>query len=234
MKKIAEESTDRLLLGLSQQYAVINKLIKSLVSNDLKIVETSRQELSKQIVSFGALINKIISTFGVPKTGTGTSTVPRVASQDLILLADYLDESGLGDLADIVDDLVKTASISTTEEVGNYLDENGFYCLADTIDKACSVIKVAIEEPIQRPAEGMLSSRYCPDHRGTQAVRIAEHIYQCPLDGKVYNYEAGYVNYKGQAVVGGSVAEQTPPTSDFGGIPMRIYDSRQNILNRIY
>jgi hypothetical protein len=69
---------------------------------------------------------------------------------------------------------------------------------------------------------------------GVQAARISEHIYQCPLDGKVYNYETGYVNYQGQKVLGGSVAEQTPPTSDFGGIPTQIYDSRQNVINTIY
>ena len=89
-------------------------------------------------------------------------------------------------------------------------------------------------EPIKPWREVNLSTRYCPDHMGVQAARISEHIYQCPLDGKVYNYETGYVNYQGQKVLGGSVAEQTPPTSDFGGIPTQIYDSRQNVINTIY
>jgi hypothetical protein len=87
--------------------------------------------------------------------------------------------------------------------------------------------------PIQPSHEGSLSTRYCPDHHGVQAIRISERIYQCPIDGKTYNYGTGYINYQGQIVPGGSVAEQTPNTSDTGGIPMRFYDSRQSILNRI-
>jgi hypothetical protein len=117
----------------------------------------------------------------------------------------------------VVQELIKLADFS---------DEIGAYELADELDKIA-------EEIIQPPSEGTLSTRYCPDHNGVQAVRISERVYQCPIDGKIYNYETGYTNYKGQKVPGGSIAAQTPTTSDFGGIPMRIYDSRQNILNRV-
>jgi hypothetical protein len=143
----------------------------------------------------------------------------------------------------------KTAATEELIRVADYLDESGFCCLADMVDGTSelfakcatyipkmrnSQVVPAQSEPIQPPREGNLSTRYCPDHVGVQAARISEHIYQCPLDGKVYNYEVGYVNYQGQRVLGGSVAEQTPATSDFGGIPMQVYDSRQNVLNSIY
>ena len=132
--------------------------------------------------------------------------------------------------------------------LANELDENGFYKLADKVDK--TIIKIAdysfvprtrkskdedeAPELVQPPREGSLSTRYCPDHIGVQASRISERIYQCPIDGRVYNYEVGYKNYQGQRVPGGSVAAQTPTTTDYGGIPMRIYDSRQSILNKIH
>lgn len=115
-------------------------------------------------------------------------------------------------------------------KLANFADEIGAFTLASELDK------IAEEEatmPVQPPNEGNLSTRYCPDHNGTQAIRISERVYQCPIDGKVYNYETGYKNYKGQQVPGGSIAAQTPSTSDYGGIPMRIYDSRQTILNRV-
>jgi len=135
------------------------------------------------------------------------------------------------------------ASLEEMVKFADYLDEIGAYALADTVTEGLFLLKQAYipkmrkeekkESPIQPPHEGTLSTRYCPDHRGVQTIRIAERTYQCPIDGKVYNYDNGYVNYQGQKVPGGSVAAQTPTSADYGGIPMRIYDSRQSILNRI-
>ena len=123
----------------------------------------------------------------------------------------------------------KAEVISEITKLANFSDDIGAHVLADELDK----IAEEIAQPIQQPSDGGLSTRYCPDHNGVQAIRISERVYQCPIDGKIYNYETGYTNYKGQQVPGGSIAAQTPTSTDFGGIPMRIYDSRQNVLNRI-
>jgi hypothetical protein len=123
----------------------------------------------------------------------------------------------------------KAEIIGEITKLANFSDSIGAFILADELDK----IAEEIVQPIQQPNEGSLSTRYCPDHNGVQAIRISERIYQCPIDGKIYNYETGYTNYKGQQVPGGSIAAQTPTSTDFGGIPMRVYDSRQTILNRI-
>jgi hypothetical protein len=151
----------------------------------------------------------------------------------------YYDLSG--GCAKCVEKVMSKYSSETQEDnlikLADYFDKNGDFNSANIIDKAANLLcssKEKKEEPIiQQPYKGSLSTRYCPDHVGTPTVRIAEYIYQCPLDGKVYDYMSGYTNYKGEKVLGGSVAEQTPSTSDFGGIPMRIYDGRQNILNTI-
>jgi hypothetical protein len=37
-----------------------------------------------------------------------------------------------------------------------------------------------------------LSTRYCPEHIGTQMGRVGQGVFQCPLDGQVYNWEAGW------------------------------------------
>jgi len=144
---------------------------------------------------------------------------------------------------------VQTFSSATYDltRLANWLDENGFYALADKVDESLGLIKTAEDygycpqagkasenqPPLQPIHEGSLSTRYCPDHIGVQAVRIDDHTYQCPLDGKEYNYETGYVNYEGQGVPGGSVAAQTPMESNYGGIPMRFYDSRSDVLSRL-
>lgn len=80
--------------------------------------------------------------------------------------------------------------------------------------------------------ERILTTRYCPDHIGVQAFRVNENIYQCPLDGKVYNFNSGFTNYKGQRVPGGSVSEQTPQTANYGGVPQAVYNPRSNVISQ--
>lgn len=57
--------------------------------------------------------------------------------------------------------------------------------------------------------EAPLSSRYCPDHPGAQIRRVGEHVWECELDKKTYNYETGFELNNGSKVPGGDVAQQT-------------------------
>lgn len=77
-----------------------------------------------------------------------------------------------------------------------------------------------------------LSTRYCPDHIGVMVGRIGDNTYQCPKDGQMYNFETGWTDYDGNEHPGGSVAGQTPDSSGYA-TPHRIFDSRENILNRV-
>lgn len=54
-----------------------------------------------------------------------------------------------------------------------------------------------------------LKSRYCPDHPGVQVMRISETAVQCPLDKKVYDYEAGFKLKDGRTVPGTNIQNQT-------------------------
>jgi hypothetical protein len=67
-----------------------------------------------------------------------------------------------------------------------------------------------------RALESPLSARTCPDHPGVQLARIGEHLSKCVLDGKVYDYTAGYTTLKGNKVPGGDVSLQTPQSHDVG------------------
>jgi len=60
-----------------------------------------------------------------------------------------------------------------------------------------------------RIMEAPLSTRYCPDHAGAQIARIGEHMWQCDLDKKTYNFETGFELQNGSKVPGGDVAQQT-------------------------
>lgn len=86
-----------------------------------------------------------------------------------------------------------------------------------------------VKEAMEKEAA---STRYCPEHIGVSLGRVGEATYQCPLDGKTYNWEVGYTDYDGKHHEGGSVAAQTPDSSGYE-IPHRIFDSRENILNRV-
>lgn len=75
--------------------------------------------------------------------------------------------------------------------------------------------------------EAPLSSRYCPDHAGAQIARVGEHMWQCELDKKTYNFETGFELMDGSKVPGGDVAQQTQGLSS----PFHaIFDTRSGRL----
>lgn len=120
--------------------------------------------------------------------------------------------------------------------LANRLDAEGKHAMADVADRAAEMVlrfsgkREENEEPIRPASLTPLSTRYCPDHRGIQAYRVAERVYQCPVDGRMYDYEGGYVDYNGQRVPGGSIANQTPTTMPYQ-LPQRLYDPNQYVLN---
>jgi len=78
-----------------------------------------------------------------------------------------------------------------------------------------------------RILESPLSTRYCPDHAGVQITRVGEHLWQCEMDKKVYDFENGFKLLNGDKVPGGSVSEQTK--RDDSGMHA-IFDSRESRL----
>ncbi len=79
------------------------------------------------------------------------------------------------------------------------------------------------------PMEAPLSTRTCPDHAGAQMARVGDHMWQCSLDKKVYNYQAGYTNEKGEKVPGGDVSLQTEKMDM--SEPHSMFDTRDSRLN---
>ncbi len=55
-----------------------------------------------------------------------------------------------------------------------------------------------------------MSTRSCPDHPGTQLLRVTDNVRQCPVDHRTYNYSEGFKTDDGVEHLGGSIAEQTP------------------------
>lgn len=74
-------------------------------------------------------------------------------------------------------------------------------------DAAIKAINKQIK--VYRPMEAPLSTRTCPDHPGAQISRVADCVYQCSLDHKIYNYKEGFKTMNGNEVPGTDVGEQT-------------------------
>lgn len=64
-----------------------------------------------------------------------------------------------------------------------------------------------------------LHSRYCPDHVGVSLYRLADNVFQCPLDRAVYDYGKGFKTQDGTEHNGGSIAEMTPDWPEFYQAP---------------
>jgi hypothetical protein len=133
---------------------------------------------------------------------------------------------------------IATEAVRELVALANRFDTEGNPVLADLADRAAEMVlkfsdkkKEEEEElPIKPGHLAALSSRYCPDHRGVQAFRVSDRVFQCPIDGRMYDYEGGYVDYNGQMVPGGSIANQTPNTMPYQ-LPQRLYDPNQYVLN---
>jgi len=102
----------------------------------------------------------------------------------------------------------------------------------DEVNKIADSLKAIEKSPAytqHRSLEMPLSTRSCPDHPGAQVARVGDDSWQCSLDNKIYNYEVGFVDMKGNKVPGGSVSEQTPTTHE---VPHTVFDSRESRASR--
>jgi hypothetical protein len=164
---------------------------------------------------------------------------------ELANLAQALDESddvALKKQAAVIDELLLTIASPPNAVVQRQ----------DLVDKRLDELKKKYEQPRQELEEtnkiadvqkaidksnmtkqmnileAPLSSRYCPDHPGSQIARIGEHMWQCELDKKIYNFETGFTLNNGTKVPGGDVANQTQGLN----IPYySIFDTREGRLS---
>lgn len=160
-------------------------------------------------------------------------------------LASALDESGDPELkkqASVLDELL--LSISTPQgaykaakAAEDYRIEELKKKYEDPSKELDKVNKIAdVEKAIDksnmtkqyRILEAPLSARSCPDHPGVQIARVGEHMWQCEMDKKVYNFESGFTLNNGNKVPGGDVSQQTQGLN----VPTHsIFDTREGRLN---
>lgn len=172
------------------------------------------------------------------------STITSESIEGIANLAAALDASGDPELkkqASVLDELLlgiaapsgaykaaKAAEDYRLEELKKKY-ENPRKELAEThkfsdMEKAIDKSKMTKQYTI---LEAPLSTRYCPDHAGVQIARVGEHVWQCEMDKKTYNFETGFDLNNGNKVPGGDVAQQTQGLS----VPTHaIFDTREGRL----
>lgn len=154
-------------------------------------------------------------------------------------LATQLDASGAIKMADLIDRLLeKIAELPQEKEVNRMRAENRekeiakFYGgpsrqLMEGIGAEAAVKALqSIKE--YRPLEAALSTRTCPDHPGAQMSRVGDHIWQCSMDKKIYDFNSGFTTLKGNKVPGGDVSRQTELGQS--GPSFALFDTRNDRL----
>lgn len=203
--------------------------------------EKCMQVVAESCVLAAELLRKAADEVDVLEPAEESKITPESIAETAAL-ATALDESGdpqLQKMASVLDELLltlaappladrKAAANDRAEELRKKYQGNR-EALRE-INKISDVEKAIDKSNFTkdyRILEAPLSTRYCPDHPGAQIARVGEHVYQCELDKKVYNYETGFDLNNGSKVPGGDVAQQTQGLD----IPFHaIFDTREGRL----
>jgi hypothetical protein len=164
---------------------------------------------------------------------------------EMAALAEAFDESDdelLQKQASVLDEILLTlAAPSDAIENAKKADDNRIEQLKkkykevkvkqDDMNKVSDSVKDIEKSPTYkayRPGEAGLSTRYCPDHFGVMLEILgSDGDKKCPMDGKVYNWEAGFQTAQNNKVPGGSVDMQTKMDKDVGHT---VFDTRNQRL----
>lgn len=181
--------------------------------------------VAESCVLAAELLRKAADEVDVIEPPTESKITPQ-SIEETAALAAALDQSGdpqLQKMASVLDELLLTIAAPP----------NAYAERKDLLDSRSDEIKKKYEQPREmlhdynkigvseqaidkssftkdyRILEAPLSSRYCPDHPGAQIARVGEHVWQCELDKKTYNFETGFDLNNGSKVPGGDVSQQT-------------------------
>lgn len=201
------------------------------------------QVVAESCVLAAALLKKAAEEVDVLEPPAESVITPQ-SIEETAALAQALDESNdpqLKRVASVLDELLLTIAAPP----------NAYAERKDLVDSRAEEVRKKYEEPRKelhkinhigrsekaiedsgftkeyKILEAPLSSRYCPDHPGAQIARVGEHVWQCELDKKTYNYETGFELANGSKVPGGDVSQQT------GGLDTpfhAIFDTREGRL----
>jgi hypothetical protein len=230
-------------MKLSQKLLMVASWLED-ADNDL-LVNAESDEACLTVVA-DALVKaaEVLKAGAVEVSRVEPNTLTPEALEEMAAVAQAFDESGdelLKKQASVLDEILLTLAapknaIHEHKKAEDDRIEQLKKKYKDTKEQQDENIKVsdaikAIEKSPYykeyRPLEAPLSTRTCPDHPGALVARVGEHTWQCMLDKKIYNYDAGFTTMNGNKVPGGNVESQTPMQWDQGSM---VFDTRESRL----
>lgn len=232
------ETINKLLTLASWLENPENELIVSAEKN-----ETLLKVVAKAVVTASEALKQAAEEIDKERLDT-SDNLTEEKLEELAALANILDETGdsfFMKQASLIDEILVTLaapknSINLSkereekkiEELKKKYEEQSSGASKEKIADAEKVVKSSPLTKKYRILEAPLSTRTCPDHPGAQIARVEDHIWQCSLDKKIYNFETGFETLKGNIVPGGSVDKQTPLEQNFH----TTFDTRESKLNK--
>lgn len=228
-------------MKLSDKMLVIANWLED--ENNELLVEAEMDEVLESIADslVQAASTLRMASEEVKKTEEETLTAEKL--EEMAALAEAFDASGdelLVKQASVLDEILSTIAgsndyaFSLKKAEDDRIDSlKKKYNTAKEDKKTADAVEDIKKSPVykkspERHLSHSLSARTCPDHAGEMVARVGEGKYQCGLDGKVYDWNEGFTTLKGDKVIGGTVAEQTPSYDEPGH---QIFDTRSQRLN---
>lgn len=233
-------------MKLSEKILVIARWLEN---NDNELLVEAEQcpdylnKLASSLVQASEVLKDVASEIAATEPAETTSLTPEKL-EELAAVAASFDESEdelLKRQASVLDEILLTFAAPTDyifnlkkaeedkidvlkkkyKDVREQLHENV------GVKEALDAIQKSPMYKNYRPLEAPLSARTCLDHPGAQMMRVGDNVWQCSLDHKIYDYEAGFNTLNGDKIPPTSVAEQTPSHSEEGH---QMFDTRPQRL----
>ncbi len=181
---------------------VTSELLETITYLANALDETGDEILQKK----ASLLDELLVTISAPKNSVAQAH--QQSEDELNRLRDKYREQNR-------EEIYKTRTRSALDEMNQK-------------EKTQKLVRDQVKE--FRVLQAPLQTRYCPDHPGVGMIRVADRVFQCALDHKVYNYQTGYSTMKGNRVPGGGVENQIPDWNQYDGAT--VFDTRESLMSR--
>lgn len=238
------------------QFETLTKMAKMLLNSDNEIIAEAEQHLNDDdLVLFATILTEAAGK--IAEAANIVASKKQLTSLDvdeLGALATSLDETGdpvLQKQAAVLDEILLTIGAdpkalgafkkAEQDEIdrlrARYQDtnRNEYTKAVEEHKKEINVNEAikAIDSKVKkyRPMEAALSTRYSPDMPGVSLMRVGDHVWQCPITKKIYDFRSGYTTAKGNVVPGSEVSNQTQHLG-FRAQEHMNFSTREAVLNR--
>lgn len=242
--RLAQELDD---LGEVEAADEIDNLVSQVSSEDLSKMKNNIDKMNEKLE---VALKTVQKSNGSPNSDPNIAALNPALAEKLANIANKLDSAGAFEQADMIDNFLSKYAGPVLPDVIDWKENKDKPDPYDYERHHSLIVREPKRDQERVDLEGRkehhvdeykdpenikeaaLRTRYSPDMTGVMLQRVGDDLWQDPITGKVYDFANGYTDNEGNFHPGGSIAAQTPDSSGYG-IPHRIFDSRESIINRI-